>query len=82
MTSSDQPDDNEESVVETINERRPTVAPADLMLMMLPALLAVGLVVGMLSSVSLSAAVGTATLPALALLGYALFYDPPSGYSN
>lgn len=80
MTRSRQRDDSEESVVETIRERRPTVAPADLVLVTLPALLTVGWVVGVVSSLALATAVAAATLPALVTLGYALFYDPPSGY--
>ncbi|HET7324493.1 MAG TPA: hypothetical protein VFJ06_09185 [Halococcus sp.] len=77
-----QSDDSEESVVETIRERRPTVAPADCVLIALPVLLAVGWVAGVLSALSLSAAVGTAALPALVTLGYALFYDPPSAQTS
>lgn len=79
MTRSRPHDDTEESVVETIRNRRPTVAPADLVLLALPVLLAVGWVAGVLSTLSLSVAVAVAALPALATLGYALFYNPPSG---
>jgi len=79
MTRSNQRDDTRESVVETIRERRPTVAPADLVLLLLPALLVAGWAAGVVSSASLPAALAVATLPALATLGYALFYDPPSG---
>ena len=82
MTRSRQSDDSEESVVETIRERRPTVAPADLVLVVLPTLLAAGWVAGVLSSISLAAALTAVTLPALVTLGYALFYDPPSGYAG
>jgi hypothetical protein len=78
MSEFRQSDDSEESVVETIRERRPTVAPADCVLIVLPALLVVGWVVGVLSSLALSVAVAAAALPALLTLGYALFYDPPS----
>ena len=79
MTRSSQRDDTRESVVERIRERRPTVAPADLVLLLLPALLVTGWAAGVVSSASLSAALAIATLPALVALGYALFYDPPSG---
>jgi hypothetical protein len=82
MTRSRQSDDAEESVVETIRERRPTVAPADCVLIALPALLVAGWAAGVVSSVSLPAAVAAATLPALATLGYALFYDPPNEYAG
>lgn len=77
MTRSSQRDDTSESVVETVRERRPTVAPADLVLLVLPALLAAGWTAGVVSGASLPAAVAVATLPAIATLGYALFYDPP-----
>lgn len=79
MTRSRESDDSEESVAEIVSERRPTVAPADLVLIALPALLVAGWIGGVLSSVSLPAALVAGTLPALATLGYALFYDPPSG---
>lgn len=83
MTRSSQRDDADGSVVERIRERRPTVAPADLVLLVLPALLVAGWAAGVVSSASLPAALAVATLPALATLGYALFYDPPSGsYAN
>ncbi len=82
MTHSSQSDDSEESVVETIRERRPTVTPADLVLMALPMLLAVGWIIGVMSSVALATAVAAAMLPALVTLGYTLFYDPPSGYTG
>ncbi|EMA52195.1 MULTISPECIES: hypothetical protein [Halococcus] len=82
MTRSSQRDDGE-SVVELIRERRPTVAPADLVLLVLPVLLVAGWAVGVVSSASLPAALAVAMVPALATLGYALFYDPPSGaYAN
>lgn len=82
MTRSRQSDDAAESVVEIIRERRPTVAPADLVLIALPALLVAGWAAGVLSSVSLPAALVAGTLPALVMLGYALFYDPPSEYAD
>lgn len=81
MTRSRKRDDTRKSVVEAVRERRPTVAPADLVLLVLPALLVAGWTAGMVSSASLPAALAVATLPALATLGYALFYDPPSGSS-
>lgn len=82
MTRFRQSDDSEESVVETIRERRPTVTPADCVLVALPVLLIVGWVVGVVSSIALSSAVAAATLPALVTLGYVLFYDPPSDYTG
>jgi tetrahydromethanopterin S-methyltransferase subunit F len=82
MNRSDQSDDGD-SVVETIRERRPTVAPADLLLIALPALLLAGWAAGVLSALSLSVALAIGTLPALAMLGYALFCDPPGEtYAN
>jgi len=73
----------DESVVERIRERRPTVAPADLVLLVLLALLVAGWAAGVVSSASLPAALAVAMVPALVTLGYALFYDPPSGaYAN
>ena len=77
MTRSSQRDDTDGSVVEIIRERRPTVAPADLVLLVLPALLVAGWAAGVVSSASLPAALAVAMVPALATLGYALFYDPP-----
>ena len=71
--------DDGDSVVETIRERRPTVAPADLVLIVLPVLLFAGWAAGVLSALSLSVALAIGTLPALGTLGYALFYDPPNG---
>lgn len=82
MTRSRPDDDTEESVVEIVRERRPTVAPADLVLIALPALLVAGWAAGVLSALSLPAALIAGTLPALLTLGYALFYDPPSGYAG
>jgi|AntDeeMetagen285_2_1112576.scaffolds.fasta_scaffold04312_2 uncharacterized membrane protein len=82
MTRSSQRADDE-SVVERIRERRPTVAPADLVLLVLLALLVAGWAAGVVSSASLPAALAVAMVPALVTLGYALFYDPPSGaYAN
>jgi hypothetical protein len=78
MNRSGQSDDGD-SVVETIHERRPTVAPADCVLIALPALLLAGWAAGVLSALSLSVAVVLGTLPAIGMLGYALFYDPPNG---
>lgn len=78
MIPSSQHDDADESVVETVHERRPTVTPADLVLVVLPVLLVAGWVAGVVSGVSLVAALALAALPALATLGYALFYAPPS----
>jgi tetrahydromethanopterin S-methyltransferase subunit F len=78
MNRSGQSDDGD-SVVETVRERRPTVAPADLLLIALPALLLAGWAAGVLSALSLSVALAIGTLPALLMLGYALFYDPPNG---
>ncbi|EMA43136.1 hypothetical protein [Halococcus saccharolyticus] len=83
MTRSSQHDDTDGPVVEFVRERRPTVADADLVLLVLPTLLVVGWAAGVVSSASLPAALAVAMVPALATLGYALFYDPPSGaYAN
>jgi CHASE2 domain-containing sensor protein len=71
--------DSEDSVVETVREHRPTIAPADLLLIALPALLLAGWATGVVSALSLSIAVAISTLPAIGMLGYALFYDPPNG---
>ncbi|WP_049997805.1 hypothetical protein [Halococcus sediminicola] len=71
--------DPEDSVVETVHERRPTVAPADCVLIVLPVLLFAGWAAGVLSALSVSVALAIGTLPALGTLGYALFYDPPNG---
>jgi hypothetical protein len=71
--------DSEGSVAETIRKRRPTVTPADCVLIALPALLLAGWAAGVLSALSVSVALAIGTLPALAMLGYALFYDPPNG---
>ncbi|WP_435076237.1 hypothetical protein [Halococcus sp. AFM35] len=78
MNRSRQSDDGD-SVVETVRERRPTVAPADLLLTTLPALLLAGWAAGVLSALSVSVALAIGTLPALGIVGYALFYDPPNG---
>ena len=78
MNRSGQSNDGD-SVVETVRERRPTVAPADLLLTALPALLLAGWAAGVLSALSVSVALAIGTLPALGMVGYALFYDPPNG---
>ena len=67
------------SVVETVRERRPTIAPADLLLIALPVLLLAGWATGVISALSLPVALAICTLPAIGMLGYALFYDPPNG---
>ena len=66
------------TVVETARERRPTLAPADLVLLVLPGLLFGGWAVGIASSFAVATALAAATLPALAVLGYVLFYRPPT----
>jgi hypothetical protein len=71
-----------ESVVETVRERRPTVAPADLVLLALPALLIAGFAGGVASPLAIPTALAVGTLPALATLGYVLFYDPPTTVSG
>lgn len=71
--------DSEDSVVEIVRERRPTIAPADLLLIALPALLLAGWATGVVSALSLPVALAIGTLPAIGMLGYALFYDPPNG---
>lgn len=76
MNRSRQSDDTD-GIVETIRERRPTVAPADCVLIALPTLLVAGALTGVFSTLSLPAALAAGTLPALLTLGYALFYDPP-----
>ena len=70
-------DTDGDGVVETIEERRPTVAPADCVLIVLPVLLVAGALAGVFSALSVPAALGVGTLPAILTLGYALFYDPP-----
>ena len=71
-----------ESVVETVRECRPTVAPADLVLLVLPALLLAGVVAGVQTSLAVRTGLAVATLPAIATLGYVLFYDPPTAVSG
>ena len=71
-----------ESLVETVDERRPTVAPADLVLFALPALLLTGFVAGVQTSLAVRTGLAVGTLPALATLGYVLFYDPPTAVSD
>lgn len=60
-----------------LNERRPTITPADLLLLAIPALLVGGVLTAWLSALSLSSALFLVCLPALVATGYALFYDPP-----
>jgi hypothetical protein len=60
-----------------LNDRRPTITPADLLLLVIPVLFAGGLFVAWLSALSLHGALFIACLPALVATGYALFYDPP-----
>ncbi|PSP71984.1 hypothetical protein BRC86_13685 [Halobacteriales archaeon QS_3_64_16] len=60
-----------------LNERRPTITPADLLLLTIPALLVSGVLTAWLSALSLAGALFIACLPALLATGYALFYDPP-----
>lgn len=81
MTRS-RPHDDTDGIVETVRERRPSVAPADLLLIALPVLLVAGALTGVFSTLSLWAALAAGTLPALAMLGYALFYDPPVAYAS
>ncbi|WP_160134987.1 hypothetical protein [Halococcus salsus] len=71
-----------ESVVETVDERRPTVAPADLVLLALPALLIAGFAGGVASPLAVPTGLAAGTIPALATLGYVLFYDPPTAVSG
>lgn len=59
------------------DQRRPTITPEDLVLLVIPSLLASGLLAAWLSALSLHGALFVACLPALVTLGYALFYDPP-----
>ena len=55
---------------------------AFLLLIALPVLLVAGALTGVFSTLSLWAALAAGTLPALAMLGYALFYDPPVAYAS
>jgi hypothetical protein len=64
-------------LAQELNERRPTITPADLLLLTIPALLVSGVLTAWLSALSLSGALFIACLPALVATGYALFYDPP-----
>ena len=61
-----------------LNDRRPTITPADLLLCVIPVLLAGGLFVAWISGLSVHGALLIACLPALVTTGYALFYDPPA----
>lgn len=81
MDRSPQHDDTD-GIIEIVRERRLTIAPADLVLIALPALLVIGVLTGLFSTLSLWAALTAGTVPALLTLGYALFYDPPSGYAS
>jgi len=53
------------------------LALADWLLALIPAPLVAGLAVGVLSSLSLAAAIGAGSVPATGLVGYALFYAGP-----
>ena len=64
-------------IARKVEERRPTIDPEDLVLLVIPSLLASGLCVAWLSALSLHGALFIACLPALVTLGYTLFYDPP-----
>lgn len=59
------------------DERRPTITPADLVLLLIPGLLIGGLLAGHLFALSIRTGIVVACLPALVTISYALFYDPP-----
>jgi len=65
-------------IAREIAERRPTITPADVVLLVIPSLLAAGVIAAWLSALSVHGALFVACLPALVTLGYALFYDPPA----
>jgi hypothetical protein len=60
-----------------VEERRPTITPADLVVLVLTGLLAGGLLLAWVSGLSIQVAMVGVCLPALATIGYALFYAPP-----
>lgn len=64
-------------IARKVEECRPTITPEDLVLLVIPSLLASGLLAAWLSTLSLHGALFLACLPALVTLGYTLFYDPP-----
>ncbi|PSP88643.1 hypothetical protein BRC90_06950 [Halobacteriales archaeon QS_4_69_34] len=57
---------------------RAAVTTADLVLVAIPGILVAALAAGLLASFSVAVALAGGSLPALAALGYVLFYDPPS----
>lgn len=70
-------DDRARDLAREVQERRPTITPEDLVLLVIPSLLASGLLTAWLSALSIHGALFLACVPALVTLGYALFYDPP-----
>lgn len=64
-------------LVREVDERRPTITSADLVLLLVPGLLIGGVFAGYLSALSIRTGLVVACLPALVTVSYALFYDPP-----
>lgn len=56
-----------------------SLATADLVLLAMAIPLVLASIVGAIFSVQLAVAMGAGSLPASGTLGYALFYDPPTG---
>jgi len=65
--------------VEATITSRSAVSTADLSLSVIAGVLVVAALAGTLLSVPLSFALGAGSLPAGATVGYALFFDPPTG---